>query len=35
MNTNAELVKRSYEFSNDEQKILILALSCQLTDLTG
>lgn len=34
MTTNTELVKRSYEFTNDEQKVLILALSCQLTDLT-
>lgn len=34
MTTNTELVRRSYEFTNDEQKVLILALSCQLTDLT-
>lgn len=34
MTTQINVVKRSYEFTNDEQKVLILALSCQLTDLT-
>lgn len=34
MTTQINVVKHSYEFTDDEQKVLILALSCQLTDLT-
>lgn len=34
MSTQINVVKRSFEFTNDEQKVLILAINCQLTDLT-